>query len=197
MSLEKDVTQIKEELFKAAGADDLANRPKPKRIPYWIDFETWVIMGVSNSDAAERATKYIEAGVIPDIASTSPADDTTNVTDNLSNYIRLKVVPGEPDWNGSGELPVVEAQEGEGPVFKAASQEELSNRPVTKPKIDKDRFAWFNELQSVITKYKEDSEDPLDGDEVDNLVNILKSKINYMEGNITEDEYLNRAPLEY
>lgn len=50
---------------------------------------------------------------------------------------------------------------------------------------------WLNlTLQEIIDEYKEwDYDEPLDGDSVDNLVNIIKIKINLQEGNITLDEY--------
>ena len=48
---------------------------------------------------------------------------------------------------------------------------------------------WTNlTLEEIILEYR-DGEEPLDGDEVDNLLKILKAKINFHEGNITEQEY--------
>ena len=46
------------------------------------------------------------------------------------------------------------------------------------------------ELHSIIKKYKDGNDEPLDGDEVDRLTKIIKAKINLIEGNITEKEYL-------
>lgn len=46
-----------------------------------------------------------------------------------------------------------------------------------------------NELAEIIKKYKDGSEEALDGDEVDVLVGHLKNQINLTEGNITEKEY--------
>jgi hypothetical protein len=48
---------------------------------------------------------------------------------------------------------------------------------------------WIKQLQPIIQEYKDSSDEPLDGDDVDNLVYIIKAKINLHEGNITEDEY--------
>jgi len=137
MSLEKDITNVKklveaDNLFKAASTDDLANRPVPVRRPFWIDFDTWVIMGKDEAEATKRAIKYIESGAVPSISEVSEADDISDDSDVLSDFIRLKVDPNKPYGNNSYEsLPVVEAQEG--PMFKAASDEEVSNRP--EPKI--------------------------------------------------------------
>jgi len=48
------------------------------------------------------------------------------------------------------------------------------------------------ELRKIIEKYKEGSGefDVLDGDEVDRLIEHLRSQINLIEGNVTEEEYL-------
>jgi hypothetical protein len=43
-------------------------------------------------------------------------------------------------------------------------------------------------LEEIILEYR-DGEEPLDGDSVDALTEILKAKINLHEGNITEQEY--------
>jgi hypothetical protein len=48
---------------------------------------------------------------------------------------------------------------------------------------------WIEQLQPIIDEFKDGSDEPLDGDEVDSLVKILKAKINLNEGNITEEEY--------
>ena len=37
---------------------------------------------------------------------------------------------------------------------------------------------------------------PLDGDDVDHLIYLLKAKINLHEGNITEEEYFNLKPYD-
>lgn len=50
-------------------------------------------------------------------------------------------------------------------------------------------MSWYDlTLEDIILEYR-DSEVPLDGDEVDNLVKILKAKIDLHEGNITAEEY--------
>jgi len=50
-------------------------------------------------------------------------------------------------------------------------------------------FKFEKQLQEIIQEYKEYTDEPLDGDEIDMLVYILWCKINLMEGNITLDEY--------
>ena len=49
---------------------------------------------------------------------------------------------------------------------------------------------WITQLQPIIDEYKDGSNEPLDGDEVDDLGRIIKAKINLQEGNITPDEYV-------
>jgi hypothetical protein len=49
--------------------------------------------------------------------------------------------------------------------------------------------SWIEQLLPIIEEYKDGNDEPLDGDEVDNLVKIIKAKINLQEGNITEEEY--------
>lgn len=44
-------------------------------------------------------------------------------------------------------------------------------------------------IEEIIEEYKDGDNEPLDGDEVDDLVEILRTKINLHEGNITEEEY--------
>jgi len=47
------------------------------------------------------------------------------------------------------------------------------------------------ELQMIIDKWNEGHEDePMDGDEVDKLIDHLRLKMNFMQGNITFQEYL-------
>lgn len=43
-------------------------------------------------------------------------------------------------------------------------------------------------LRDIIIEFR-GSDEPLDGDGVDELIEILRAKINLHEGNITEDEY--------
>ena len=57
-------------------------------------------------------------------------------------------------------------------------------------------FQWDKELRKILNDWKETNDfdmkdpEPLDGDEVDALTDIIRAKLNYLEGNITEDEYL-------
>ena len=44
-------------------------------------------------------------------------------------------------------------------------------------------------LQLIIDEYKRGSNEPLDGDDVDILVDILRNNINFIEGNITREEF--------
>lgn len=48
---------------------------------------------------------------------------------------------------------------------------------------------WIEQLLPIIEEYKDGDDEPLDGDDVDNLCRIIKAKINLQEGNITEEEY--------
>jgi len=49
-----------------------------------------------------------------------------------------------------------------------------------------------DELRAILKRYKEGSGefDPLDDSEVETLINILRNQLNLIEGNITEEEYL-------
>lgn len=51
--------------------------------------------------------------------------------------------------------------------------------------------SWIEQLLPIIEEYKgsADENEPLDGDEVDDLCKIIKAKINLHEGNITQEEY--------
>lgn len=49
--------------------------------------------------------------------------------------------------------------------------------------------SWINQLLPIIEEYKDGDSEPLDGDEVDRLCEIIKAKINLQEGNITQEEY--------
>lgn len=51
---------------------------------------------------------------------------------------------------------------------------------------DKD---WLGHLKPIISEYRGGSNEPLDGDDVDRLCEIIKAKINFNEGNITCTEY--------
>jgi len=48
---------------------------------------------------------------------------------------------------------------------------------------------WIEQLQPIIDEFKDGSDEPLDGDDVDNLVEIIRAKINLNEGNLTQEEY--------
>ena len=75
-------------------------------------------------------------------------------------------------------------------IFKGATPEELKGRRKDMPKFYiEDDFSWGDELKAIIADYKGDDTDPLDGDEVDILVENIRKKINYLEGNITREEY--------
>ena len=56
--------------------------------------------------------------------------------------------------------------------------------------------SWIEQLLPIIEEYRGgavsfdyDENEPLDGDEVDDLCKIIKAKINLHEGNITEQQY--------
>lgn len=54
-----------------------------------------------------------------------------------------------------------------------------------------DTFMWLDELQTIIDDWTEGVDEPLDGDDVDVLTEVIRSKLNFMQGNITLDEYMN------
>ena len=47
---------------------------------------------------------------------------------------------------------------------------------------------WIKQLEPIILEFRDCSE-PLDSDEVERLVDIIRAKINLHEGNITEEKY--------
>lgn len=49
--------------------------------------------------------------------------------------------------------------------------------------------SWIKQLLPIIEEYKDGNNEPLDGDEVDDLIEIIRAKINLQEGNMTEEEY--------
>lgn len=51
--------------------------------------------------------------------------------------------------------------------------------------------SWIKQLEPIIEEWKGGDEEPLDGDSVERLTEIIKAKINLLEGNITEEEYIN------
>ena len=59
---------------------------------------------------------------------------------------------------------------------------------------------WHEQLEHILEQYREvqgiPADDPLDGDEVEHLCHILKAKLNLIEGNITEEEYLESPPYD-
>ncbi len=53
--------------------------------------------------------------------------------------------------------------------------------------------AFNSELESIVTIFNEGCEnEPMDANDVDNLIFILKNKINLMQGNITNKEFESR-----
>jgi hypothetical protein len=48
---------------------------------------------------------------------------------------------------------------------------------------------WIKYLAPIISDFKDGSDEPLDGDAVDVLVELIKANINLNEGNITQDEF--------
>ena len=49
---------------------------------------------------------------------------------------------------------------------------------------------WIEQLIPIIEEYRDgNQEEPLTADEVEDLVHIIKTKINLHEGNLTEEEY--------
>ena len=63
--------------------------------------------------------------------------------------------------------------------------------------IGLEEFAWNSELQSIIDSWKAGEDYPMDGDEVERLINMLRLKLNVMEGNITWNEYTTGTWEEY
>ena len=49
--------------------------------------------------------------------------------------------------------------------------------------------SWIKQLEPIIKEWRGDSEEPLDGDSVKRLTEILEVIINLSEGNITGEEY--------
>ena len=49
--------------------------------------------------------------------------------------------------------------------------------------------SWLDQLLPIIEEYKSGSDEPLTIDEVDDLIKIIKAKINLHECNITDEEY--------
>jgi hypothetical protein len=67
---------------------------------------------------------------------------------------------------------------------------EARKRQVRKMKRKIRDFEWKEPLNQIISDWKNGDDSPLDGDEVEELVAIIHKKIDYLEGNITEEEYM-------
>lgn len=53
------------------------------------------------------------------------------------------------------------------------------------------KLQFGEELQKILNTYTDNewTSEPLDGDEVDNLVEHIRNQLNLLNGNITEQEY--------
>jgi len=49
---------------------------------------------------------------------------------------------------------------------------------------------FSEQLREILEIYKAGTDEPLDSDEVERLIQHLKNQLNLIEGNITEEEYL-------
>lgn len=59
--------------------------------------------------------------------------------------------------------------------------------------ITNEDLQFYDELNNILNIYSENwEEEPLDGDEVDNLIEILRNQLNLINGNITIQEYLDK-----
>lgn len=60
-------------------------------------------------------------------------------------------------------------------------------------KTTNEDLQFYNELNDILNIYSENwEEEPLDRDEVDNLIEILRNQLNLINGNITIQEYLDK-----
>lgn len=63
-----------------------------------------------------------------------------------------------------------------------------------KPEKSQFEFEWEEELINILDKWCREEygnpREPLDGDEVDRLTEVIRAKLNFMEGNTTWEEYL-------
>jgi len=75
------------------------------------------------------------------------------------------------------------------PTFYNDFMNELEKIQTTGLISEAEDFGFPDELYKIIEFYKDGSDEPLDGDEVDRLTEILRTKINLIEGNITDEEY--------
>jgi len=48
---------------------------------------------------------------------------------------------------------------------------------------------WIEQLLPIRNEYMDGNDEPMDGDDVDDLVKIIRAKLNLHEGNIDEKEY--------
>lgn len=58
------------------------------------------------------------------------------------------------------------------------------DKPLADPEIE-----FIQPIREIIASYKDGSDEPLDGDEVDMLTEHVRNRINLHEGNITDSEY--------
>ena len=60
-------------------------------------------------------------------------------------------------------------------------------------KTTNEDLQFYSELNDILNIYSENwEEEPLDGDEIDNLIEILRNQLNLINGNITIQEYLDK-----
>lgn len=60
-------------------------------------------------------------------------------------------------------------------------------------KTTNEDLQFYSELNDILNIYSENwEEEPLDGNEVDNLIEILRNQLNLINGNITMQEYLDK-----
>jgi len=50
---------------------------------------------------------------------------------------------------------------------------------------------WITQLLPIRNEYMEGNPEPMDGDDVEDLIKIIRAKLNLNEGNITPEEYEN------
>lgn len=125
----------------------------------------------------------------------SVEDDTWDMVDSETNDSEFTEYfcgdCGEVIKRGK-DFDIYEANEAESP-FKPATKQEIAQREKDAPPepLVPIEIEWRSQLQEIIDGYKDGEAEPLDGDEVDRLVEIIRLKLNFMEGNITQEEYLN------
>jgi len=162
MSLENDVAQLKEaDVFKPASKREADARKH-------LTGSLWVSLRIVRAKTYEEALHKVEFNEF---------EEDHYLCDSIWEADAVRVAGRK----------ITEAHD----VFKAASKEEAAKRQKEYKRNPENfvDFAWRDELNTIIADYKERSAEPLDGDEVDNLIENLRAKINYLEGNITEEEY--------